>query len=117
MLRISTLHEPNVVTLRLEGKVMRDWILEAHRAWLQVFDGKELIIDLSDVSFVDDSGRKLLAEMHAAGARLIGSGLMISALIEEIQREHPAPSLSLSPKLLLFLVGLLMTLSFYQFNS
>ena len=73
MLRISTLHAPHFVTLRLEGKVVRDWILEAHHAWLQVFEGKNLIIDLSDVTFVDDSGRKLLADMHAAGARLVRS--------------------------------------------
>jgi len=117
MLRISTLHAPHFITLRLEGKVVRDWVAEARHVWAEVSNGKKLIIDLLDVTFVDDSGRKLLAEMQAAGASLVGSGPMISALIEEVQHEQPARSRALSPKLLLFLAGLLMTLSLYKFNS
>src|SRR5262249_49831531 len=40
---------------------------------------------LFNVSFVDEMGRRLLEDMHLAGASLRGSGPMISALIEEIE--------------------------------
>jgi hypothetical protein len=42
--------------------------------------------DLVNVTFVDDDGALLLAQMRRDGAKLIGSGLLIAALIEEIER-------------------------------
>ena len=40
---------------------------------------------LPNVSFVDDAGHQLLADMRHAGAELIGCGPMMSASIEEIE--------------------------------
>jgi anti-anti-sigma regulatory factor len=44
-----------------------------------------IAVDLLNVSFVDDAGHQLLADIRHAGADLIGSGPMMSALIEEIE--------------------------------
>jgi anti-anti-sigma regulatory factor len=88
MLRITVLNYPGVTRLKLEGKLAHEWVHEAELAWaaLETMSGnKELIVDLLDVSFVDDVGEKLLAKMHGANARLVGSGPLISALIAAIQ--------------------------------
>jgi anti-anti-sigma regulatory factor len=108
MLRIRTFDETHAVTLKLEGKVVRAWVAEARRAWLDARNGKKLIIDLLDVTFVDDAGRELLAEMHAAGTSLIGSGPMIRALLDEIQVEKPLAKPSRSGTLLFSMFALLM---------
>ncbi|HSA91576.1 MAG TPA: hypothetical protein VLE48_01070 [Terriglobales bacterium] len=108
MLRIRTFDEPHALTLKLEGKVVRAWVTEARRAWRDARNGKKLIIDLLDVSFVDDAGRQLLAEMHAAGASLIGSGPMIRALLDEIEREEPLAKRSRLGAVLSSLLALLM---------
>jgi outer membrane protein TolC/anti-anti-sigma regulatory factor len=88
MLRISIFDEPYSTTLKVEGKLASDWASEAQRIWSSIAsrpEPKKKIIDLFGVTFVDDCGRQLLVDMHAAGAQLTGSGPMISALIDEIQ--------------------------------
>ena len=88
MLRISVLNEHDVTRFKLEGKLAHEWVDEAEKAWatLTALNGKrKLIVDLFGVSFVDDFGWQLLAQMRQAGAELQGSGPLISALIEEIE--------------------------------
>jgi outer membrane protein len=88
MLRISIIDEPHSTTLKLEGKVAHEWVAELRNTWSAISSGSQTrkrIVDLFGVSFVDGFGRALLEEMHAEGAKLVGSGPMISGLIEEIQ--------------------------------
>jgi anti-anti-sigma regulatory factor len=90
MLRISVENGPLTTRFKLEGKLAHEWVSEAEKAWVDLrarHGKKKVIIDLFDVSFVDDLGHQLLGEMQSAGAQLIGSGPMISALIEEIHSE------------------------------
>jgi outer membrane protein TolC len=61
-------------------------------------------VDLYGVSFVDADGRDLLTEMHGKGVRLVGSGPMISALIEEIQGAAEMPTSSATKRLLSLLL-------------
>lgn len=91
MLRISVVNDPRATRFKLEGKLAHEWVGEAQKAWstLSALNGrKRVMVDLMDVSFVDDLGRELLATMHKAGAKLLGYGPMISAVIEEIQSEE-----------------------------
>jgi hypothetical protein len=45
-------------------------------------------VELSSVLTVDKPGRTLLSQMHLWGTRLVGTGLMIHSLIEEIADTH-----------------------------
>jgi len=93
MLRINTESGPLAVRLKLEGKLAHEWVTEAEKAWasLATLNGKKtVVVDLFDVSFVDDAGWELLAQMHHAGAKLQGAGPMMSALIEEIEDAEAA---------------------------
>jgi anti-anti-sigma regulatory factor len=88
MLRISVVNDPDMTRLKLEGKLAHEWVQEARKAWEAVtaMDGNgQVIVDLMEVAFVDDAGSELLARMRHAGAELIGSGPLISALIQEIE--------------------------------
>jgi ABC-type transporter Mla MlaB component len=89
MLRISVLNAPGKIQLKLEGKLAHEWVQEAARVWatlLRMNVRNKIIVDLMSVSFVDDPGHQLLAEMRHAGADLMGSGPMMNALIEEIEQ-------------------------------
>ncbi len=93
MLRISVMNEPGITRVRLEGKLAHEWVDEARHAWagLPGVNGeKEIVVDLLNVSFVDDAGHQLLAEMRHAGAELMGSGPLMSALIDEIEEAESA---------------------------
>ena len=88
MLRISVLNEPGIVRMKLEGKLAHEWVEEARTAWATVgkINGSiGLIVDLLGVSFVDGAGPDLLIQMRRCGAELIGSGPLMSAVIEEIE--------------------------------
>ena len=88
MLRISVVNDPQATRFKLEGKLAHEWVGEAQKTWatLSARNGrKRVMVDLLEVSFIDESGLQLLLEMHRAGAKLLGYGPMISALIEEIE--------------------------------
>ena len=88
MLRITVLNEPGITRLKLEGKLAHEWVSEAKKAWLalaKINGHTEIVVDLLNVSFVDEAGLQLLTEMRHADAELIGSGPLVSALIDEIE--------------------------------
>jgi hypothetical protein len=52
-----------------------------------------MLVDLADVSFIDAEGRALLARMRQKGVRLLSTGVLINAIVAEIdaqQRKHSA---------------------------
>jgi anti-anti-sigma regulatory factor len=88
MLRISVVNDPGTLRLKLEGKLAHEWVQEAKRAWqatAAMYSNAEIVVDLLDVSFVDDAGHELLSSMRHAGADLLGHGPLMSALIDEIE--------------------------------
>jgi hypothetical protein len=90
MLRI-TVHENSAqCRLELAGRVEGPWVPELEHAWRSSsWLGKEIEVDMRDVTGVDDAGRELLAAMHLAGARLVAEGVWMRALVEEITRKQP----------------------------
>jgi anti-anti-sigma regulatory factor len=93
MLRISVVNESGITRMKLEGKLAHEWVDEAKKAWAAMAGMSYetgLVVDLLNVSFVDDAGHQLLAEMRHAGAELMGAGLLMSALIDEIEEAETA---------------------------
>jgi anti-anti-sigma regulatory factor len=79
--------------MKFEGKLAHEWVDEARRAWAAIWEMSckaGFVVDLLNVSFVDDAGHRLLAEMRHAGAELMGSGPLVSALIDEIEEAETA---------------------------
>jgi anti-anti-sigma regulatory factor len=93
MLRITITNVSGLTRLKLEGKLAHEWVREAETAWgvLTSLNGKQtVLVDLVNVTFVDEAGALLLAHMRHGGAKLVGSGLLIAALIEEIEQAELA---------------------------
>jgi anti-anti-sigma regulatory factor len=98
MLRISITNEVGLTRFKLEGKLAHEWVHEAETAWsvLRSLNGQpKVLIDLVSVTFVDEAGALLLARMRRERAKLVGSGLLIAALIEEIERIEYAPEVGM----------------------
>lgn len=71
----------------LEGRLSGDWVREMERCWIEVaarLASPRIRIDLIDVSFIDEAGRELLAQMAAVGAQISAADLHTRAIIEEI---------------------------------
>ena len=93
MLRISVLNAPRMTRLKLEGKLAHEWVEEAANVWSALLAASKnlvIVVDLLNVSFVDDAGQQLLTDMRHAGAELVGCGPLITALIEEIEESEAA---------------------------
>jgi len=89
------MNEPAIIRVKLEGKLAHEWVEEARSAWTALAEtngDKELVVDLLNVSFIDEAGHRLLSEIRHAGAELLGSGPLMSALIEEIEEAESACS-------------------------
>lgn len=67
MLRITIHDEPNAQTMQLEGKIIGPWVDELRRTWRDAASSrgsKQLHLDLRDVAFVDDNGKRLLRDIY-----------------------------------------------------
>ena len=92
MLRITVHEEGEGRQCRLElaGRLCGPWVGETENVWRSApCSGKQIEVDMREVTGVDDAGRTLLAVMHRSGARLIAKGVWMTALIEEITGEQP----------------------------
>lgn len=87
MLRITVLTEKGRTVLKLDGKLTGPWVEELEHCWQTVTrssPGKPVVVDLSEVSFVNACGSILLERMHRNGAELLGEGPMTRSIVEEI---------------------------------
>jgi len=90
MLRITVCEHGNQARIEAAGKLGGPWVAELETAWRSLqAPGKEIEIDLVDVTGVDEAGRELLEQMHRAGARLVACGVMMRALLDEIAAGRP----------------------------
>jgi anti-anti-sigma regulatory factor len=88
--RISVQETQNVVTLKIEGRAAEPLVAELNRAWqdLAPFLGpRKLSVDLRGVTFMDATGRHLLAEIHdKTGAEFLANTPMTKYFAEEATR-------------------------------
>jgi len=90
MLRITVHEDGSQCRLELAGRLCGPWVGETERVWRSApSSGKQIEVDMREVTGVDDAGRMLLAVMHQSGARLIAKGVWMTALLEEIAGEQP----------------------------
>ncbi len=87
VLRITTETAADEIRFTLAGKLAGPWVDEFERTWqAQPSLPRRLIIDLSEVTFIDAEGKKLLAWMHKQGADFIAAGCMTRCVVEQITR-------------------------------
>jgi ABC-type transporter Mla MlaB component len=89
MLRITVQRQAGSIVLQLEGKLIGPWVMELRRVWTHgkaMPPAPALTIDLTEVSRIDSDGTHLLQEIHSAGGRLVGSGLLARTFIEQAER-------------------------------
>ena len=85
MLRITVHHDGGRYRLELAGKLGGPWVAETENVWRSApCSGKEIELDIREVTGIDDAGRELLIAMHEAGSNFVAQGVAMTALVEEI---------------------------------
>ena len=91
MLRIYIHDQVPVTSFVLEGKLIGPWVTELEKYWQSAVAGnptRAMLVDLADVTFVDSDGRALLSRMREKGVRLLSTGVLINAIVAEIDAEQ-----------------------------
>ena len=77
---------PDVVLLKLEGRITGPWVEELRKAWLasaNMAGGQPISIDLGAVSFIDATGQDLILRMQREGVALKGASSFLRQVLED----------------------------------
>jgi ABC-type transporter Mla MlaB component len=88
MLRIHTHSTDDEDTWILEGRLAGQVVDELTDAWRKTraeHSGRKSVVDLVDLTSVDERGETALAEMMADGARFVVRGLYTRTLVESLR--------------------------------
>ena len=94
MLKITNNATANENRWTLSGQLAGPWVAELRSNWDQVrnrFRGRRHVIDLSDVTLIDFSGERLLAELRDEGAEFVARGVYFQHLLENLKSKEERP--------------------------
>lgn len=83
MLRIVTEETGGERKLVLYGQLAGPWVAEFQSAWATECGVSGCLIDITEVTFVDDAGAMVLCEMKASGVQILASGIDTTHLLAE----------------------------------
>jgi hypothetical protein len=87
MLRISVATGIGERRWAIQGRLVEPWVWELERAWetwCHERNERRSVVDLTDVTAVDEHGEKVLRAMKESGAVFVGCGLYTSQLVADI---------------------------------
>jgi anti-anti-sigma regulatory factor len=83
VLRITRNKSAGTNTLKVEGRLAGDWVRELSQAVSTTpADASRVVLDLSDLSYVDPDGAVLLRTLRERGLELMGGSSFVSSLID-----------------------------------
>jgi hypothetical protein len=88
MLRISNRTSAEEVRWSLCGRLAGPWVGELRSSWDQAREWprhRRHVIDLSDVTFIDERGEALLGELMEEGAEFVAQGVYTRHLLENLK--------------------------------
>ena len=90
MLKIIKVERERQSRLRVEGKLSEPCVSELQSAWNQIRQQgskRQIVINLSDMTYVDPKGKKMLMAMVAEGARLTAKGIYCEYVVDQLVKE------------------------------
>jgi anti-anti-sigma regulatory factor len=78
------------MAIKMEGRIAGPWVAELTRTWAEAAArraSRAVLLDLSDVTYADESGKKVLQGIYAdSGAELVTSTPWTQFLAQEISK-------------------------------
>ena len=87
MLRITTETKRTKTVLTIEGRIAGPSVATVEQCWRELYAAsprQKFTVNLCGVSFIDNSGKMLLHEMHRLGAEFQAEGCLNQAIVGEI---------------------------------
>jgi anti-anti-sigma regulatory factor len=89
MFKLSMLDKPGQRKLVLEGKLVPPWTEEVESAWQTAkrnSEGRELVVDLTNITFIGCDGETTLLNLMRDGARFTCCGVLTKHLLKQLAR-------------------------------
>ena len=86
MLKITISETPAETRWTLQGRLVGEWVDELRTSWKKKprrQNAVPCVIDLNDVSFIDEKGERLLRALAKKGAQFVASGIYIKYVLQE----------------------------------
>ena len=93
MLRISAIGHRNEQRLVLEGKLIVPWTSEVRSACeraRQNLEGRELVIELRNLTVISEQGEDLLAALMSEGVKFRSRGVFAKHVLRRVARRAQA---------------------------
>jgi hypothetical protein len=94
MLRVSHIDNAGGQRWSLCGHLAGPWVEELRASWLHARRSApraRALVDLTDVTFIDEQGERLLAEMESAGAEFVAAGVENKHLLASLKEKGKRP--------------------------
>jgi hypothetical protein len=91
MFRVSYSDTADGQRWSLHGRLASRWVDELRSCWRSARDRAPLaraIVDLNEVTFIDEAGEALLAEMRQSGAELVATGVEHQHLLATLENRQ-----------------------------
>jgi ABC-type transporter Mla MlaB component len=84
MLRITTIHENQHATLKLEGKLLEPWLDELRNACARAKDASgRVCLDLANLTFADAAGLRFLRDLFQQDVSASACSPFVAELLRE----------------------------------
>lgn len=94
MLRITHARTETEQRWTLSGQLTRPWVTELRACWeygREADARSRTVVDLSEVTFIDESGELLLSEMRSNGAEFVAAGVETKDLLKNLKGKGERP--------------------------
>lgn len=92
MLRITHDDAKKEQRWTLSGQLSGPWVAELRSAWQKCrSQGRSDVIDMSDVTSIDERGETLLREMKEDGARFVARGVDTKHILTQLRSKSKPP--------------------------
>lgn len=101
MLRITVADTATEQRWVVQGRLTEPWVSELRSTWQKaepVRRGKECVVDLNQVTFIDESGEDVLLGIAKEGARFVAGGVYTKQVVEHLKRLCDAARAGSGPK-------------------
>jgi len=88
LFKVTVIEQDDHATFKVEGRLVKPWVSELKRSWAQFIrehPGKPVMVDLGEVTFIDNEGKCLLSSMFRKGADLCGGGFLTRSIVDLIK--------------------------------
>jgi hypothetical protein len=99
MFKISIVEANGERRLVLEGKLASPWTAEVESAWkraTQQLQGRELVVDLCNVTLISQEGERVLSDLMKDGARFTCGDVLTKHVVKQLARRCRCKSSALS---------------------